>query len=56
MIGASLPEGEDLVDVLLSKEADVNAKSKFLSPCHLFSKLLRRIEGYRILLLTILFF
>ena len=29
MIAASLPQGEDLVDVLLSKEADVNAKSKF---------------------------
>ena len=41
MIAASLREGEDLIDILLSKEADVNAKSKF-SICHFFSK---RFEG-----------
>ena len=29
MIAASLREGDDLVDMLLSKEADVNAKSRF---------------------------
>lgn len=29
MIAASIREGDDLVDTLLSKEADVNAKSKF---------------------------
>ena len=28
MIASSLRDGDDLVDVLLSKEADVNAKSK----------------------------
>lgn len=28
MIAASLREGDDVVDVLLSKEADVNAKSR----------------------------
>ena len=33
MIAASLREGDDVVDVLLSKGADVNAKSRF-SPCH----------------------
>lgn len=32
MIAASLREGESLVDMLLSKEADVNAKSR-LSIC-----------------------
>ena len=30
MIAASLREGDDLVDLLLSKEADVNAKSRSL--------------------------
>lgn len=29
MIAASLREGDDLVDMLLSKEADVNAKSRY---------------------------
>ena len=29
MIAASLREGDDLVDILLSKEADVNKKSRF---------------------------
>lgn len=29
MIAASLREGDDLVDALLSKEADVNAKSRY---------------------------
>lgn len=29
MIAASIREGDDLVDMLLSKEADVNAKSRF---------------------------
>ena len=29
MIAASLREGDDLVDMLLGKEADVNAKSRF---------------------------
>ena len=33
MIAASLREGDDLVNILLSKEAEVNAKSRF-SPCH----------------------
>ncbi len=33
MIAASLREGDDLVDILLSKEADINAKSKS-PPCH----------------------
>ena len=28
MIASSLAEGDELVDLLLSKEADVNAKSK----------------------------
>ena len=31
MIAASLREGDDLVDILLSKEADVNKKSRFLT-------------------------
>ena len=31
MIAASLREGDDLVDILLSKEADVNTKSRFLT-------------------------
>lgn len=31
MIAASLREGDDLVDMLLSKEADVNAKSNLYS-------------------------
>ena len=31
MIAASLQEGDDLVDLLLNKEADVNAKSAKLS-------------------------
>lgn len=29
MIAASLRDGDDLVDMLLNKEADVNAKSRF---------------------------
>ena len=29
MIAASIREGDDLVDMLLNKEADVNAKSRF---------------------------
>ena len=33
MIAASLREGDDLIDMLLSKEANVNAKSKSLL-CH----------------------
>lgn len=28
MIASSLPEGDELVDLLLNKEADVNAKSR----------------------------
>ena len=28
MIAASLRDGDDLIDLLLSKEADVNAKSR----------------------------
>jgi hypothetical protein len=32
MIAVSLKEGEDLVKLFLSKGADVNAKSPFLSP------------------------
>ena len=28
MIAASLPEGDELVDLLLKKEADVNVKSR----------------------------
>lgn len=31
MIAASLREGDDLVDILLGKEADVNTKSRFLT-------------------------
>ena len=35
MIASSLKEGDDLVDLLLSKGADVNAKSKeWVSGCH----------------------
>ena len=34
MIAASLGEGDDLVDMLLSKEADVNAKSVSLRRAH----------------------
>ena len=42
MIASSLRDADDIVDLLLNKEADVNAKSKcrlfqnlfnFLSPC-----------------------
>lgn len=33
MIAASLREGDDLVDMLLSKEAEVNVKSR-TSSCH----------------------
>lgn len=29
MIAASLRDGDDLIDLLLTKEADVNAKSRF---------------------------
>ena len=38
MIAASLREGDDLVDLLLSKEADVNAKSRFSPPLCLLIK------------------
>lgn len=31
MIASSLREGDELVDLLLKKEADVNAKSEMLS-------------------------
>lgn len=30
MIASSLPEGEEIVDLLLKKEADVNIKSEIL--------------------------
>ena len=30
MIASSLPEGEEVVDLLLQKEADVNIKSEIL--------------------------
>ena len=37
MIAASLREGDDLVDLLLSKEAEVNVKSR-TSSCHLSTR------------------
>jgi len=32
MIAVSLKDGEELVDLLLRKDADVNAKSEFIHP------------------------
>ncbi len=34
MIASSLKEGDELVDVLLAKEADVNAKSELPNELH----------------------
>lgn len=39
MIASSLKEGDDLVDLLLSKDADVNIKSAF-SRCHYLNEAL----------------
>ena len=42
MIASSLPKGEEVVDLLLKKEADVNIKSEILgwSPRHSTSLLI----------------
>lgn len=45
MIAASLREGDDVVDVLLSKEADVNAKSRVFHYDYISQKSFRKQRG-----------